>query len=332
MNNLKAPFPWFGGKSKASNLIWTLLGNDCKNYIEPFYGSGAVWLNRPEEFEGYCTVNDIDGNIANFWRSIINKPEETAYYACNPVNECDLHARHLTLVRGVSELSSRLMADPNYCDPILAGWWTWGACCWIGGEWCSGKGSWTSIIEEDGVAKFVNIKNIDKGVIRQLPHLGNGGQGVNRQLPHLGEGGKSVNAERLEWIKTWFIELSNHLKDVRVACGDWERICTVSSMLRFGDCAVVFDPPYSQTEAVYAFDGTDISKNVREWCKVNGENKRLKIVLCGHAGEHDELETIGWKVYKWNSSGYQGADDRERVWASPACYEMEDKSNQLSFI
>ncbi len=40
---LKAPFPWFGGKSRAAELIWSRLG-DVSNYVEPFAGSLAVLL------------------------------------------------------------------------------------------------------------------------------------------------------------------------------------------------------------------------------------------------------------------------------------------------
>ena len=43
---LKAPFPYFGGKTKITNIVWQALGNP-KMYIEPFFGSGVVLLNRP---------------------------------------------------------------------------------------------------------------------------------------------------------------------------------------------------------------------------------------------------------------------------------------------
>lgn len=43
---LKAPFPWFGGKSKIANEVWRRFG-DVPNYVEPFFGSGAVLLGRP---------------------------------------------------------------------------------------------------------------------------------------------------------------------------------------------------------------------------------------------------------------------------------------------
>ena len=43
---LKAPFPYFGGKSRAAPLIWEALG-DVPNYVEPFFGSWRVLLGRP---------------------------------------------------------------------------------------------------------------------------------------------------------------------------------------------------------------------------------------------------------------------------------------------
>ena len=59
----KAPFPWFGGKRKAAPLIWAALG-DVHHYVEPFFGSGAVMLERPHEPNRTYyseTVNDMDG-------------------------------------------------------------------------------------------------------------------------------------------------------------------------------------------------------------------------------------------------------------------------------
>ena len=39
----KAPFPWFGGKSQAAPLVWSLLG-DVDHYVEPFAGALGVGL------------------------------------------------------------------------------------------------------------------------------------------------------------------------------------------------------------------------------------------------------------------------------------------------
>ncbi len=58
---LKAPFPYFGGKSKVASVVWKLLGQP-KHYLEPFFGSGAVLLGRPDYHQGMVeTVND-NGN------------------------------------------------------------------------------------------------------------------------------------------------------------------------------------------------------------------------------------------------------------------------------
>lgn len=32
---LKAPFPWFGGKSRVAPIVWDRFG-DVPNYVEPF--------------------------------------------------------------------------------------------------------------------------------------------------------------------------------------------------------------------------------------------------------------------------------------------------------
>jgi len=328
---LKAPFPWFGGKSKAAELIWSRFGADCGNYVEPFFGSGAVWLNRPTEVCGWATVNDLDGNIANVWRSMVHNPEAVADAACWPVNECDLHARHLWLVNNVPKLAARLMADSDYHEPRTAGWWVWGACSWIRGGWCAGDGPWRAELDDDGIPALT-LGNGGRGVSRRLPHLGDGGKGVNRKLPHLGDGGNGVN-RRLEWLKEWFAELQAGMGEARVCCGDWERIMSPGVMTRNGTAAVLLDPPYSLTGAVYANDSTTVAGDVRAWFIVNGENPKLRIALCGHDTEHNELEAMGWTVETWaKSGGYQGADDRERIWFSPACLSAELDGDQIDLF
>lgn len=312
---MKSPFPYFGGKLHAAPLLWSRFGADCGNYVEPFFGSGAVWLNRPTEFRGWATVNDLDGNVANVWRSMVHSPEAVADAACWPVNECDLHARHLWLVNNAGRMAARLMADPDYCEPRAAGWWIWGACSWIGGGWCAGDGPWHAEPDEDGIPALT-LGDGGTGVNRQLPHLGNGGRGVNRQLPE---------GDRLAWLNEWFRELQEGMGEARVCCGDWSRIMSPGTMTRNGPAAVLLDPPYSLTGAVYANDSSTVSGDVRAWCGANGGSPLLRIAICGHAGEgHEALEAQGWTVETWaKKGGYQGADDRERIWFSPHCLRPE---------
>lgn len=310
---LKAPFPWFGGKRKVAAEVWSRFGT-VANYVEPFFGSGAVLLGRPDE-PGVETVNDLDGFVANFWRAIKLKPEETAEAADNPVNENDLHARHVWLLERRETLRASLDGDPDFCDAKIAGWWVWGVCCWIGSGWCSGNGPW-----------WINEA-------RQLVHLGDPGQGVNRQLVHLGpwpsklETGKS--AARVDSLSDYFAALADRLRNVRVCSGDWSRVCGPSVTFKHGLTGVFLDPPYADTanraDGLYRKDSQSVAHDVREWAIANGCNPLLRIALCGYDGEHAMPET--WSVHAWSAGdgfGGQAAErtnnnDRERIWFSPHC-------------
>jgi DNA adenine methylase len=306
--SVTAPFPWFGGKAPVAGLVWEALG-PVQHYVEPFFGSGAVLLARTSAPK--CeTVNDADGLLANFWRAVRSDPEQVAFHADWPTNEADLHARHLWLVGKRASLTERLMGDESFFDAQAAGWWVWGASNWIGSGWCSGEGPWIS----DGE------RIVDS---RQLPHL-SAGQGVNRQLPHLGDAGRG------SFIANWMLELSNRLREVRVACGDWSRVMG-PSVLRAGGgiCGIFLDPPYSLDERakVYSHE-SDAARECLDWCLENGSDADLRIVLAGYAGEHDRLEDAGWRVKEWKARGGYGSQgdergrenaERERLWLSPHC-------------
>ncbi len=326
-NTLKAPFPWFGGKSRAADLIWQRFGA-VANYVEPFAGSAAVLLGKPARLPRATeTLNDLDGFICNLWRAIQADPEAVARAADWPVSELDLHARHSWLVNERATLTEHLQADPTYYDATLAGWWVWGACSWIGSGWCSGKGPWQRIETADGLRLTnVNAGNSGTGVNRKLPHLGDGGTGVNRQLPHLGDGGKggvlTDAPPALDWLRT----LAERLRSARITCGDWRRVTGPSVTTKHGLTGMVLDPPYNSEDAendCYGIAHTNVADDVRAWCLENGGNPLLRIALCGYAHDHDELLAHGWSVESWKArKGYQTDGDnsaRERIWFSPAC-------------
>jgi len=79
MAGLKAPFSWYGSKSRSADLIWSMLGAP-KVYAEPFAGSLAVLLRRPPTAHRRPRemVVDIDHHIVNFWRAVKADPEAVA--------------------------------------------------------------------------------------------------------------------------------------------------------------------------------------------------------------------------------------------------------------
>ena len=332
---LAAPFPWFGGKANAAELVWQAFGV-VDNYVEPFAGSAAMLLAAPEG-KRVATINDADGFVANFWRAISIDPDEVAHYADWPCNEVDLFARHSWLVRQTSTLTQSLHADPEWFDAKIAGWWCWGACNWIGSGWCSGTGPWVHDGERIVDSRQLpHLGNAGRGINRKLPHLGNAGQGINRQLPHLGDAGRGH--PRRAYIMEWFGKLNERLRDVRVTCGDWSRVVKDSVTTRHGLTGLFLDPPYTLGEMDYAVGGVggDLATEVRDWCAANGDNNLLRIVLCGHAGEHDALLAHGWNIRTWTArKGYAQSDEAkansasETIWCSPHCVAETGMTNDL---
>jgi hypothetical protein len=327
--DLNAPFPYFGGKRRAADLIWERFGS-VRCYLEPFFGSGAVLLRRPLPFDGPETVNDLDGLIANAWRAIRAAPEEVARYADWPVLESCLHARHAWLVGQKDSLQARLEGDPEFFDPKIAGWWIWGTSCWIGSGFCSGKGPWRVV---DG--ELVRTEGGGQGVNRKRPHLGDDGRGVNRKLPQLRDDGGGVTREAD--ICAYFQTLAQRLRLVRVCCGDWSRILgpsvTGERLSQWQPIGVFLDPPYADTAGrdvdLYRLDSLTVAHEVRDWAVAHGDDPRYRICLAGYDGEHEMPAT--WTVEQGRAgqgAGYAGQKHegdtmenarKERLWFSPHC-------------
>ncbi len=89
------------------------------------------------------------------------------------------------------------------------------------------------------------------------------------------------------------------------------------------------DPPYDQEGRadVYAME-SPVAADVRKWCADMGDSANIRIVLAGYDGEHNELESLGWRVVEWKARGGYGSQGdgrgranaaRERLWLSPHC-------------
>lgn len=319
-----APFPWFGGKRLVADVVWRRFG-DVKNYVEPFFGSGAVLLGRPHAPRTEI-VNDLDGFAVNFWRAVQADPEAVATHADWPVYESDLHARHAWLLDQRASLTARLEGDPNFFDAQIAGWWVWGVRIWIGSGWCFGDGPWH---RADGMLVKRERETESVGIYPSYPrHLQEdpaSQQGVHRKIPKISHIGGATHAS---FRGGAFNELSDRLRSVRIICGDWARIMTPAVTWQNGLTGVLLDPPYAHEDresGLYIADGKTTAAAVRAWALANGGNPLMRIALCGYEGDH---EMPGWTLHRWKAHGGYGnqRDDgsngnaaRETIWFSPHC-------------
>lgn len=315
---LRAPFPYFGGKRRAAEAIWRGLGADVPNYVSPFCGSLAVELARPGGAGKIETVNDLDCDLANFWRALKFAPDRVASAADWPVNEADLHARCARLIETLPEHRTRMHTDPDYFDPERAGVWCWGQSTAIGGNWMNPKGN--------------NALPRICGWIR-----GNGMHAAS--LPSLGHSGRGVHRKEAGDLFAWMESLAVRLRPVRVACGDWARVLSgavtgaSNSLKNMGmtPCAVLLDPPYpGERKDVYTEDDRTVAFAAREWAIENGSDPHFRIALCGYDGDFEMPSD--WTVHAWKASGGHANRNpenqnrhRERIWFSPHCLPLEQQ-------
>lgn len=319
-----------------SAKIWNRMGN-VQNYIEPFFGSGAVLLSRPHENPRVETVNDLDAHICNFWRATSKDPEAVADSIDWPVIEIDMHSRHIKMIQQIPSLKEKLLEDEEYFDAKLAGWWCWGICIWIGSGWCvrAAPNKRPCIEGRHGVDVLHGERRRKS---KQRPHLG--GFSADRGivnfprdcciLARLSEDG--FCKYRSQWLIRKIGAFRDRLRNVRILTGDWLRVCDSESVTtRLGTTGIFFDPPYGakagRTKNIYAKDSDTVAEAVRKYCLERGDNKMMRICLAGYEGEgHEELEENGWSCVPWKGIGYgvrseHGKENakKERLWFSPNC-------------
>ena len=323
---IKVPFPYFGGKSSIADIVWSVLGQP-KHYIEPFFGSGAVLLARPNYKPGMIeSVNDKDGFIANVWRSLQFSPDETAKWCDWPVNHADLIARKAALIKNENRLLENLCTDDKWHDPVMAGYWIWAASSWIG-----------SGMTRPGQIPHISDSGMGVHATGQIPHISHGGKGVHAtgKRPHISHGGVGVQEPYNTNLYAWFRQLSERLRYVRVVCGDWTRVCGGEWQDKIGDCGMFFDPPYGDTDrdtAIYHHDSTDISAEVEKWVLERGAKQSYRIVVAGYDSEYKSLVANGWTTQAWSAQGgyaiigagkSRGSVNRHRevLFFSPHCHK-----------
>ncbi len=292
---LQAPFPYFGGKRQIADKIWELLG-DVEHYLEPFCGSCAVLLKRPNGLnlpDNYAeTINDKDFLIANIWRAIKYAPDETAKYADDIVCHIDMYAKNKYIYDNSGKLKKLLANNPEAYDAKIAGYSIYVLSTFIGGS--------------------IHInKEINYHTLGGIPHIVNNGTGIHA-------------SKKYKNIKEWFEILSKRLRRVRIVNGEWNRILGGNWQDgHWRTVGIYLDPPYStdrtgRKNGLYHIDHDTIAHDVRKYCIKNGNRENFKIILSGYSGEHEELAEYGWIKINWIANG--GYSNRNK-----------DKSNNNRF-
>lgn len=319
--DLRAPFPYFGGKRHVAHLVWAALG-DVDHYIEPFFGSGAVLLARPnyDPSRHVETVVDKDAHLANVWRALQAAPDEVARYCDWPVNHADLIARRRALIAAGEQLAAKIMNDDTYYDAKLAGYWIWVASCAI-----------RPPLHDEGRPRVTNA-GMGINALGQRPHITNAGMGIHalRRQPAGPDLEAPVTSPYNENIYRWFRALSERLRYVRVVCGDWTRVCGGNWQDDLGTVGIFFDPPYAVNDrdhAIYRVDDPSVAHAVRQWALERGSRRTYRIVIAGYE-EHEELLNHGWTRIRWKGHGGLGRQStkrenknrfRETLYLSPHC-------------
>lgn len=299
---ITAPFPYFGGKRRVADLINFCLG-EVSVYLEPFFGSGVVLLNRPPA-KRMEVVNDINFYIANFFRAVRHNPEEVIRFADEPGIHVELHARHKWLCS--EAVVTRLRDNLQDCewpgDAKVAGWWLWGAAYWIGGGWCAG----TVGDKSDKVLRTSDSTGVGRQVLRTSNSTGVG----------FGAWQEAVHA------------VGDRMRHVRINNVSWERSVPTSAMRRGSDSklGVFFDPPYAGFESLYADNATESvahAVGIRALELVEEFGDRARICLAGHDGDYD---LPGWYKASWKRRPAYGNEQGsvECLWFSPACRDPSE--------
>ena len=89
-SRLIQPIKWHGGKYFLARRIVELMAPHI-HYVEPFFGGGAVLLAKSPVGTSEI-VNDLNGELTNFWRVLQNRAtfaEFTRIVNCMPFSEVE---------------------------------------------------------------------------------------------------------------------------------------------------------------------------------------------------------------------------------------------------
>ena len=263
-------FPYFGTKRLYADQVWRRFGNPDR-YIEPFAGSIAVLLRRPQLPVGEYmeVIGDLSGKIANTWRAIQADPEAVAYHCTWPTIQQDQIARSRAMRRWFAKNEERIKDDPDFFDAKIAGWYVWGQ--------SSTAGCVYGDSDYHGPTLYQGGVNLRK---TSYSH-----KSLDNCL--------KLNIQKMK-------KICDRIHAVHVHCKSWEKVLSkniLTNRSNMADCAVFLDPPYKlkqRANKIYENEeqSDDVAVASYKWAIENGENYR--IAYCCHSNDF-ELPA-GWEV------------------------------------
>jgi DNA adenine methylase len=91
------PFPYAGGKARIAGQVAALLP-EHGTYVELFFGGGSLLLAKPPSPRE--VVNDLNGDLVNFWRQLRDNPVELERLCALTPHSRD----ELTIARNLNEV------------------------------------------------------------------------------------------------------------------------------------------------------------------------------------------------------------------------------------
>jgi len=285
----KPAYHWYGGKAIIADEVWQHIGN-TDNYVEPFLGGGAVLLARPGGAGTHETINDLDGQVVNFWRATRSEAERVAELACDLAAEVNLLATN-RLLYDTRDLVSALLQDVDFYDVHMGAQWLFGQRLVIGPGW-SLRPNATQFMPRAG-----RIPTVEGTLTRLL-----------------------AIRERIRHVRVlcggWDRALKSKTNTTSLG---------VTGV--FLDPPYL---PLGRSTGLYYGDAADnnVALAVREWALSHGDDPKFRIAMCGYVFEHDGFFPPSWSRFHWRANGGLAnigrGEGRERagqecVWFSPHC-------------
>ena len=294
---MRTIFPYFGSKKCYASMCWERFG-DPNTYVEPFAGSLAVLLRRPQIYSNkrrFEIVGDLSGKICNFWRALKIDPEAIAKEIVYPPIHLDMQARNKFIKDWCEVNKAKLELNPDYCDVKVAAWFIWGQCLSIGLNF--------------GSCNDPQVPNMAGSALSQV-------QSIYQSM--------SVN-EAVDYNNKLLSQIADRLASVAIFNKPWKSCFSgrVMEHREAEEVAVFLDPPYKLEKRSKTYENEHQSETAAEasyeWAIEHGE--KYRIAYCCHEGDFPVPKKweVNYKELHAHTSSINRGKVLDCIMFSPKC-------------